>query len=249
MGKNTDRSFLFFFRGICCLVFAYSHVKEASTGIIRTMHTQKKRQGGRRGRGGRGGKPRWNRNGAKVSAVGATKMAERRGRCRLFLLICEITLSLFLSVLFSPSFLPFYSPSFSLAILPPHDLSPCQSLLFLGLPDSLECESDHSILLHRPLSRHDRSQNRLIFCSIAFAPMHAPIYRYNYCLGCLSFHHQNTIPPLRGFSRFACFRLTFHKRTRDLQVCYVRVCISMYLSLHKYYFICVTCRSLIFINR
>lgn len=119
MGKNTDHSFLFFFRGICCLVFAYSHVKEASTGIIRTMHTQKKRQGGRRGRGGRGGKPRWNRNGAKVSAVGATKMAERRGRCRLFLLICEITLSLFLSVLFSPSFLPFYSPSFSLAIPSP----------------------------------------------------------------------------------------------------------------------------------
>lgn len=45
MGKNTDRSFLFFFRGICWLVFAYSHVKEASTGIIRTMHTQKKRLG------------------------------------------------------------------------------------------------------------------------------------------------------------------------------------------------------------
>lgn len=81
MGKNTDRSFLFFFRGICCLVFAYSHVKEASTGIIRTMHTQKKRQGGRRGRGGEGretemeqkrgeGERRWsNKDGGKKRSM------------------------------------------------------------------------------------------------------------------------------------------------------------------------------------
>lgn len=135
--------------------------------------------------GGKGGKPRWNRNGAKVSVVGVTKMAERRGRCRLPTDLRDHSLPLSFHP-FSLPFFPFYPRLFPLQSL----LTTCHpaSPSCFWVCRSLECESNHSILLHRPLSRHGRSQNRLIFCSIAFAPMHAPIYRYNYCHGCLSFH-------------------------------------------------------------
>lgn len=125
MGKNTDRSFLFFFRGICWLVFAYSHVKEASTGIIRTMHTQKKRLGEWSKRGREGGKPRWNRNGAKVNVVGVTKMAERRGRCRLPTDLRDHSLPL--------SSHPF-SLLFSLSILVSFPCNPSSRLVTLPVP-------------------------------------------------------------------------------------------------------------------
>lgn len=118
----------------------------------------------------------------------------------------------------SPSFFPFFTSFFPFY----PRLFPLQSLLTTCHPASpscfwvcrsLECESNHSILLHRPLSRHGRSQNRLIFCSIAFARCTRLFIATIIASDAFpSIDHQNTLP-LRGFSRFACFRLTFHKRT------------------------------------
>lgn len=107
-----------------------------------------------------------------------------------FLLICEITLSFFFP------FFPFVlslSSSFSLAIylfsrflpFPPRDLSPCQSLLFLGL---LFIGMQEYLF---PLSLSTSFATRLQpeptdFLFHCFCPCsHAPIYRNNYCSGCL----------------------------------------------------------------
>lgn len=129
----------FFFphpQGISRLVFTHGRVKEASAGIIRTMHTQKK-----------GFRERIRGEGEKRSDWGEKpRKRERRGRCRL-LLICEITLPFFSRPFPSRSLRPNHPPSLllflssQLVTLPSPSCfwvccsSECGSAPLLDLPD------------------------------------------------------------------------------------------------------------------
>lgn len=155
---------------------------------------------------GKGGKPRWNRNGAKVSVVGVTKMAERRGRCRLptDLRDHSLPLSFLFSLLFFLSILVFFpcNPSSRLVTLPVPPVSGfavhwnARVIIPSFFIDLFRDTAVARFSVPLLLPRCTRLFIATIIASDAFP----------------SIDHQNTLP-LRGFSRFACFRLTFHKRT------------------------------------
>lgn len=204
MGKNTDRSFLFFFRGICWLVFAYSHVKEASTGIIRTMHTQKKRLREWSKRGGREG----NRDGIETGRRWASLEQQRWRKEEVdaaFLLICEITLSLFLSILFH--FL------FFLSILVFFPCNPSSRLVTLPVPPVSGFAVHWNARVIIPSFFIDLFRDTAVARTDWFSvPLLLPRCTRLFIATIIatdafpSIDHRNTLP-LRGFSRFACFEI------------------------------------------
>lgn len=136
-------------------------------------------------------------------------MAERRGRCRLPTDLRDHSLSLFLPILFSLLF--------SLSILVSFPRNPSSRLVTLPVPpvsgfavhwNARVIIPSFSIDLFRDTAE---PTDFLFHCFCPDARAYLSLQLLPRMPFLPSTDHPNTLP-LRGFSRFACFGLTFHKR-------------------------------------